>query len=138
MDSGREVRAVYSISLTVTNSPTLPKHIQVPHYCPVWFHVLISGDAIIVPTQPSDVVLVGTREDDFWEEQTGVCKEAKLDAQESVGAFCLTSINVAIKAHSEAKVSGQLNLLGVHCNSHTINWTKRRSNTFPIDLHKTQ
>lgn len=49
-----------------------------------------------------------------------------------------TSTTVAIKAYSESKVTGELNLPGVHCNCQTINWTERRCNTLPIHLEEIQ
>lgn len=47
-----------------------------------------------------------------------------------------TSATFAIKSYSESKVSGELDLPGIHCNGQSINWTERRCNTLPIHLEK--
>lgn len=47
-----------------------------------------------------------------------------------------TSTNVAIEAHSESKVSGELDLHGVHGDGQTSNWTQRRCNTLPVHLEE--
>lgn len=49
-----------------------------------------------------------------------------------------TSANVPIKAYSESKVSGELDLPGVHCDGQTINWTERWCNALPIHLEDIQ
>lgn len=46
----------------------------------------------------------------------------------------LTSAHVSIEANGESKVSGELDLLRVHCDGQTINWTERRCDTLSIHL----
>lgn len=66
MDSVRKVIDPQSISLSVTGPPTFSECIQVPDDCPIWLHILISGDAIVVSTQPSNKVLIGAGQYDLW------------------------------------------------------------------------
>lgn len=47
-----------------------------------------------------------------------------------------TSSTVAIKAYSESKVSGELDLPGVPCDGQTINWCERRCYILPVDLQE--
>lgn len=65
MDCVRKVIDPQSVSLSVTDPPAFSECVQVPDDCPVWFHVLVSGDVIIVSTQPSDMVLIGTGQYDL-------------------------------------------------------------------------
>lgn len=59
-------------------------------------------------------------------------RSAQLVRTEASSSF--TSATVAIKAYSESKVSGELNLPGVHRDGQTTNWTERRCNTLSIHL----
>lgn len=82
----------------------------------------------------SDNTNTGTEEGNEWTQTSQ--RRAQLVRAEVASSF--TSANVAIKAYSESKVSGELDLPRVHCDGQTINWTERRHNTLSIHLQEIQ
>lgn len=70
VDGVRKVEDLQSVRLSVADPPAFSECVQVPDHCSVRLHVLISGDAIVVSTQPSDGVLVGAGQYDLWNTET--------------------------------------------------------------------
>lgn len=66
VDCMRELGNLQSVSLSVTDPPAFSKCVQIPDYCPIWLHVLISCDAVIISTQPSDIVPICAGQYNFW------------------------------------------------------------------------
>lgn len=66
VDLMRELGNLQSISLSVTDPPAFSKFVKIPDYCPIWLHVLISCDAIIISTQPSYIVPICAGQCNFW------------------------------------------------------------------------
>lgn len=62
----RKLEAPQFRSLSFADPPAVPKLVQVPDHGPIGLHVLVPGDAIVVPTQTSDRVAVGSGQDDLW------------------------------------------------------------------------
>lgn len=62
---GGKVVDPWLIRASVNNPPAFSKLVQVPNHRPVGLHVLIPGDAIVVPTQSSNGVPVGAGQDDL-------------------------------------------------------------------------
>lgn len=58
----------------------------------------------------------------------------KLQGGGQSGAF--TSSTFAVEAHGESEVSGELDLLGVHGDSQTTDWTQRWGDPLPVDLQQ--
>lgn len=65
MDGEWKIGDPGSITLTVTDPPTFSKIIHISDHCPIWLHVLVSGDTIVVSTQSSNGVPVGAGQDDL-------------------------------------------------------------------------
>ena len=65
VDCVRMVEDFRSVSLSAIDPPAVSKFLQVPDDCPVWLHVLIISAVVIVPTQPSDCILIGAGQYDL-------------------------------------------------------------------------
>lgn len=66
VDCVRKLEDLQSITLSITDPPAVSKWIQVSDHCPIWLHILIAGDPIVVSAQSSDIVPVGTGQYDLW------------------------------------------------------------------------
>lgn len=59
VNSIRNISGLLHVSLSVAVPPAVSKLVQVPGDCPVWLHVFVPGDTVVVSTQSSDRVLIG-------------------------------------------------------------------------------
>lgn len=46
----RKIIILQFIHLSVTDPPAFSKRVQIPDHGPIWLHVLVSGDAVVVST----------------------------------------------------------------------------------------
>lgn len=62
-------------SRAVVGFPALSEVVQVLHHCPIGLHVLVLGDAVVVPAQSPDRVPIGAGEYNIWknQEENGSC-----------------------------------------------------------------
>lgn len=65
VDGGRNLHAPQPAGLAISDPPACAECVHIRDHGPVGHHVLVSSNAIVVPTQPSDIVPVGAGECDF-------------------------------------------------------------------------